>query len=97
MTIKTFAPNGSDTATLAAGTTAARVAIDPNSSQVRVVNDGAGTAFIAFGDVTVTATTSRLPVRSGATEVFTKGAAGYVSAITVSGTANLYFTSGEGL
>jgi hypothetical protein len=97
MTIKTFMPNGADTATLAVTTTTARVAIDQYSSNVRVVNDGANTAFIAFGDVTVASTTSRMPIRSGATEVFTKGAYGFVAALTATGTTNLYFTSGEGL
>lgn len=98
MTIKTFMPNGSDSATLVATTTSASVQLDVFSQAVRVVNPAGGAmAFIAFGDVTVTATTARMPIQPGATETFTIGANGYVAAITASGTATLYFTNGEGL
>lgn len=96
MTLKKFMPGG-DTALLAAGTTSGRVALDPNSNAVRVVNDGTVTAFLQFGDVMAAATVTKMPIKAGTTEVFTKGAATHVAAITASGTANLYFTSGEGL
>lgn len=97
MTIKTFMPSGADTVLLAAGTTSARAQLDVNSRAVRVVNDGAVTAFIHFGDVTVTANAAKMPIKAGATETFTTGTASYVAAITASGTTNLYFTNGEGL
>lgn len=97
MTIKTFMPSGLGTASLLAGTTSANVAIDPNSSAVRVVNDGTATAFIRFGRAGVTTDTTHMPIRGGATETFTKGSNDYVAAIVASGTTQLYFTSGEGL
>lgn len=97
MTIKTFMPTQEDTDSLLAATTSARVALDPLSSAVRVVNDGAATAFIQFGDVTVVATLAKMPIRAGATETFTKGSAGYMAAIVASGTSQLYVTAGEGL
>lgn len=97
MTIKTFAPNGADTVQLEATTTSQRVAIDKNSSAVRVLNAGPNIAFIAFGDVTVNSTALRLPIPVGNTELFTKGANTHVAAICDTGTAVLYFTSGEGL
>ncbi|MFC3469191.1 hypothetical protein ACFOHT_04865 [Massilia oculi] len=97
MTLKTFAPSGADTVTLAATTTSARVQIDPNSSVVRVVNDGTATAFLHFGDVTVASNAAKMPIKAGATETFTTGTASHVAAVTASGTTNLYFTNGEGL
>lgn len=95
--IRTFAPTQEDTDLLACSTTSARAQLDPYSSTVRVVNDGAATAFIQFGDVTVTATVSKMPIKAGATETFTKGIAGYVAGICASGTTTLYITAGEGL
>lgn len=98
MNIKPFAPNGADTATIAATGTSARVALDPTSNAVRVVNDGSTTAFIQFGDVNVVATTAKMPIRPGGSHAFTKGAAAYVAAICAgAGTTTLYFTSGEGM
>lgn len=97
MTIKTFMPSGADTVLLAAGTTSARAQLDVNSRAVRVVNDGAVTAFIHFGDGNVTANTAKMPIKAGATETFTTGTATNVAAVTASGTTNLYFTNGEGL
>lgn len=97
MKTKTFAPTQADTALLACTTASARVPLDSLSSTVRVVNDGAATAFIQFGDASVNATVSKIPVKAGATETFTKGTAAWVAGITASGTTNMYFTAGEGL
>lgn len=97
MTLKTFAPSGADTVTLAAATTSARAQLDPNSSTVRVVNDGTATAFLQFGDSNVASSAAKMPIKAGETETFTKGANTHVAAVTASGTTNLYFTNGEGL
>lgn len=97
MTLKTFAPSGADTALLAAGVASARVPLDPYSSATRVVNDGAVTAFLQFGDATVVSTVTKMPIKAGATETFTSGSSTHVAAITASGATNLYFTNGEGL
>jgi hypothetical protein len=67
---------------------------------VRVYNAGTATIFLAFGDVTVTATTAGYPVPSGAIEVITVpnvAAAPNVAGITASGTATVYITPGAGL
>lgn len=95
--LKTFMPNGADTVAIAATTASARVALDQYSNAVRVVNAGAADAFLHFGDSTVTATTAKMPIRAGATETLTKGAATHVAAICASGSTTMYFTSGEGL
>lgn len=95
--LKTFMPNGQDTATIAATIASARVALDPYSNAVRIINKGAEDAFIQFGDENVTATTAKMPITSGATETFTKGSATHMAAVTASGTAILYVTSGEGM
>lgn len=71
--------------------------------QVRIYNGGPDTAFIRFGSSTVNATTADVPIPSGAIEVMTftvpdqvtTGA--YMAAITASGTATLYFTTGVGI
>lgn len=97
MTVKTFAPNGENTAQLVAGVASARVALDPYASVVRVLNAGPNLAYIRFGDSTVTATNARMPIPSGSTELFTKATASHVAAITDTGTATLYFTNGEGI
>jgi hypothetical protein len=98
MNLKAFAPSGQGTATISATSAAQRVAIDANSSAVRVVNKGPGEVFVLFGDNTVTSTTGHMSVLSGATEVFTKGSYGYVSVICAgTDTATVRFTSGEGM
>lgn len=97
MTIKTFAPNGQNTAQLSAGVTSASVAIDPNSSVVRVLNAGPNLAYINFGKAGITADNAKMPLPVGATELFTKSNSTHVAAIVDSGSAVLYFTSGEGI
>ena len=95
--IKTFAPNGDITAQLVAGVTSSRVAVDKNSNAVRVLNAGPNLAYIQFGDSTVASANTRMPIPVGNTELFTKANATHVAAICDSGSATLYFTSGEGL
>lgn len=98
MTIKTFAPNGQNTATIVASSVTARVALDPYSAAVRVQNKGPGEVFLQFGDINVAATVSHMPVASGSTETFSKANAAYVAAICAGAdTATVRFTNGEGL
>lgn len=98
MTNKTFHPNGLLTASLAVTGASSRVQLDQFSAVVRVQNKGPNEAFIQFGDGTVTATTSHMPIASGATETFTKGIATHVAAICAGAeTATVRFTGGEGL
>lgn len=95
---KPFMPTDADTVSISASSTSARVALDQNSSAVRVYNAGPGVAFITFGGSSVTSTVNRLPVPVGAVEKFTKGGTTHVAAICAGAdTATLRFTNGEGL
>jgi hypothetical protein len=85
------------TASLAVTTSTGRVALAADASTVRLYNAGTATAFVKFGDVTVTAATTNMPIPAGAIEAFRPpGASTHIAAITSSGTATLYVTSGEG-
>jgi len=68
--------------------------------QVRLYNKGAADIFIAFGGNSVTALTSDMILPAGALEVLSldEGALQrYIAAITLSGTATLYITTGGGI
>ena len=88
-------------ASISATTSSARVALNTSyvTMQVRIYNAGTATAFVTFGDSSVTALATDMPVPSGMVEVVTVEVGGvpYAAAITASGTATVYFTTGEGL
>jgi hypothetical protein len=68
--------------------------------QVAVANPGTATVFIAFGDSTITAsTTASMPILAGSVRGFTvdapDGGALYAAAIGTSG--SIYFTPGTGI
>lgn len=92
------------TSTLGVTAASGRVALaTPRGAQIRVVSaPGGQTAFIKFGDSTVTAAVTDMPILPGAIETFTVPLATpqalftHVAAITASSTATLYFTSGDG-
>lgn len=94
------------TASISATTSSANVAIGKpptGAFQIRVHNAGSSTAFIAKGtSSSVTAATTGLPVPSGAIEVLTlnnteKSPITHMAAITATGTATVYFTTGAGI
>ncbi len=97
-----FCPYG--TISLAASSVTGRAELTSrNPPAVRVINNGTVVVFVRAGDVTVTATTSDLPILPGAIEVFDfshSGAQGgmvtHIAGITASGTATVYFTCGAG-
>ena len=96
-----FAPIPASTVLIDVANTTANVALGPLSfSQVRVMNNGSATAWVNFGDSTVTASlTTGFPVGPGATEVFTIGSAKgapYAAAIAAASTGKIYFTPGSG-
>lgn len=63
----------------------------------RVVNAGTLPVFIKFGGSTVTAAAATdMPIMPGATELFQLGAETYMAAITATGSATVYVTSGQG-
>ena len=95
-----FAPGNTVKITVAAAS--GRVALQERRGpfQVRVCNLGTATAWIKFGDGTVAATTSDLPIPgNGFTEVITVNpdtATPYVAAIAAAATGDIAFTLGGG-
>lgn len=93
-----FTPAG--TVTVAATAASASAALPNADTQhtVRIVSDAGGSlAFIKFGDASVVATVNDTPVMPGAIELFRKSAAQtHIAAITASGTATIYATTGDG-
>lgn len=69
----------------------------PGARHVRICNAGSVIVFIQLGDSTVAATTAKMPILPGGTEILTLGGATYVAAITASGSADVYFTPGMGV
>ena len=70
--------------------------------QVRIYNDGSTLGYIAWGDSTVTATTSSLPIPAGLPCGFTisnpaKGGPTHFAVIMASSTATFSFTVGDGI
>lgn len=98
---RAFKPGQSATVSISCTTTTARAAITgaPGAEfQVRLYNAGSATVFVARGGSAVDATTSSMPLPAGAIEVITcEAAVTHVAAITSSGTATLYITTGSGL
>jgi hypothetical protein len=98
---KAFAPAG-NTVSLAVTTATARVALTAPATagayQVRLYNAGTATAFVTFGTVTANGVVATsMPIPSGGIEVFSVASTvTHVAAITSSGTATLYATTGYG-
>lgn len=85
------------TSNMTASSVSANVAISANAPSLVISNEGAVTVYVKFGaDSTVVATTSDLPILAGSVQVFGKGGASYVAAVTASSTAKVYFTPGYG-
>ena len=97
--INTFLPTG-PTVLVAATTVSASQTIGfstaINAGSVRVYNDGPNLAFVTFGKTTATASVTSIPVPVGAVEVLGKVAFDTFAAVTLTGTANVYFTPGIG-
>lgn len=66
---------------------------------IRVNNSGASIAFITAGKGSgIAADTAGIPIGPGAVEIVTfRGSVDHVAALTVSGSASVYFTPGEGI
>jgi hypothetical protein len=99
-----FVPSPAGTVTVAATTTSGstRVALVGGGRNLLITNAGSGTAFIEFGTSTATAaTTTGMPLLSG--EILCIGRpdvsgapATHAVAITATGTATVYVTTGDG-
>ena len=101
MSMNLFTPSTANTVALSvSGTTASSALADTSSGggsrSVRIYNAAAVTVFIQFGGSTVTATTSHMPIPSGAVETFEVGSATYIAGITAGTSGTLYVTSGRG-
>lgn len=68
--------------------------------QIRVVNDGTATVWIAFGSSAVTtASTTGMPMRAGSDYIFSAAPEGgtlYIAAIAAAATGKVYATWGSG-
>ena len=85
---------------VSAATQAVALGRATGATQVRVVNDGTATVWIAFGTSAVTAAlATAMPVRSGQDCGFTiSGGVGapFAAAIAAAATGKVYFTLGTG-
>lgn len=103
--MKPFTPVDDATLAIVATTASASAAIKrqpTGAHQLRLYNAGSATVFWAAGGAGVTAETTDVPLPGGAIEVVTlsnatAAAATHIAAITASGTATLYLTTGQGL
>ena len=101
---RSFSPAQNKTVSIDVSGTSQRVLVGNCNAPitVRIVNNGTATAWINWGDVTVTATTTTsLPVGPGVHEVLTlspdEGGLLYIAAIAASATGRIFFTEGYGI
>lgn len=102
MASQPFVPSGA-TENIDVSSSSQRIDIE-SASQVRVMNDGTATVWIAFGGSGVTATLAAgMPIGPGVIEVLNfDGATGanpnrHVAAIAAGSTGKIYFTPGIGI
>lgn len=93
-----FRPSGGATVNVDVGAASARVVMSGGEQQ-RIMNNGTATAWIAFGDITVTAAVATgMPVGPGVTEVITiPPGTTNVAAIAAAATGKIHFTPGAGI
>lgn len=98
-----FAPSPNATVAISVSASSQRVQIANATGRlrVRVMNNGSATAWVAFGDNTVTtAATTGLPVGAGQSETLTVDAPAAsplnAAAIAAGATGSIYFSPGAG-
>lgn len=94
-----FAPATAETKSISVSASSQRVQFGTatNMKQVRVMNNGTATVWIALGDVTVTAAVATgIPIGPGVTEVISTNQT-YAAAIAAGATGSIYFTPGVGI
>lgn len=84
------------TVSLAVTNSSGNVAFGTGGQNVLLQNTGSVTAFIKFGNSTVTAATTDFPLQAGWAFTFSRGTNTNLAAITSSGSTTLYITTGEG-
>lgn len=92
-----FRPSGGATTSITVGAASARVALSSGEQQL-VMNNGTATAWIAFGDGTVAATTATgMPIGPGVSRVITiPPGITQVAAIAAAASGLIHFTPGSG-
>lgn len=91
-----FNPTGE--ATLAVTSTSARVAMGSAGPTALIVNTGANTAYVTFGNASVVSTTALgHPIPSGWALAFDITGTSFIAAITASSTASLTISTGTGM
>lgn len=102
--IQPFRPVPGSTVNIDVASSTANVLVSKNMGTVtvRIMNNGSATAWIDFGDSTITAAlASSMPVAASGTEVvrFNNPSAApvYVAAIAAASTGKIYFTVGDGI
>ena len=97
--VTTFVPSG-NTVAIAASTVSGSVTLPAGAAlsgiNVRVYNDGPSLAFIKIGAGSATASLTSIPLPAGAVEILSKATNDTFAVVTLSSTANVYFTPGNG-
>jgi len=98
------------TANTTAPTPVQATALSVGANQYRIINNGAATVFLGYGTSSADATansviptggggsaTRALPILPGTDEIMTFQPNAYFTGITVSGSADIYITPGDGM
>ena len=98
--LQPFQPTG-DTVLIAATTTSGQASIPfgpaAAATLLRVYNDGPSMVFVTVGKTTAIASIKSVPIGVGNTQVINKGPNDTVAAMTLTTTANVYFSPGNGI
>ena len=109
MSLNAFTKMGNTVAFLAATTAPTpvqAVSTTLGGNQYRIINSGSVTVFLGYGTtasdasnnaVAVTTTGASFPLLPGTDEILTFVPNAYFTAITSTGTANIYVTPGDGM
>lgn len=81
------------TVAVSASTSSARTALENISPFVWVVNDGTVVVFVSFGDSSITAAATDMPIPAGQGLLLRRKGGTHIAVLTASGTATVYATS----
>lgn len=96
--VTNFSPSFGAGGTISATTTSAAgsVTMSADLTEVVIYNSGLVPVFLRWGTGAQTAVVTDYPLAPGATQVFRKGPATNIAAITASSTATVYYMPGFG-
>lgn len=98
--MQAFDPVENGTKNISVSAASQSVLVGNGFTQVRVMNNGTATVWIAFGNSSVSTTLANgMPIGPGVTEVLTVKLDGdvYAAAIAAGSTGSIYFTPGVGI